>query len=205
MATQGGQELPQIQYSHAIVYSGPLQVPQTQSLRGQLCFLNQPSQPQVGSTHLPCTGLLLVFSSWGGNTFEMRSLYGLIRSTKYPIEIHVTGNIKSAAIPFMLAADRRSAAPGTTFLFHPWTWGTELHPGHTAEGLRQFPLQSDDDVAWGRRILKQRSLLTDADIDGMQLFEKARIEDENFALKYGMVHEIVERDIPLGIMTWNVT
>jgi hypothetical protein len=63
----------------------------------------------------------------------------------------------------------------------------------------------DDDVAWGRRILKQRSLLTDADIDGMQLFEKARIEDENFALKYGMVHEIVERDIPLGIMTWNVT
>jgi hypothetical protein len=63
----------------------------------------------------------------------------------------------------------------------------------------------DDDIAWGRDILKQRSLLTDADIDGMKLFEEARIEDTDFALKYGLVHNILERDIPHGIMTWNIT
>jgi ATP-dependent protease ClpP protease subunit len=146
----------------------------------------------------------MIFSSWGGNTFEMRSLYGLIRSLSYPIEIHATGNIKSAAVPFMLAADRRTAAPGTTFLFHPWTWSTELHPGHTAEGLRQFPLQLDDDISWGRTILKTRAKLTDAEIDNRDLFGKAQIEDTDFALKYGLIDEITERKIPQGIMTWNI-
>lgn len=200
MANQPAQ--PQPILSHAIVYSGGINLPQTNSLRNQLSFLNQPAQQ--GVTHLPCTGLLIVFSSWGGNTFEMRSIYGLIRSLSFPIEIHVTGNVKSAAVPLMLAADRRTAAPGTTFLFHPWTWGTELHPGHTAEGLRQFPLQLDDEIAWGKRVFDERSKLKIAEIDRLQLFEKARIEDTDFALKYELVHDVAERKIPAGIMTWNV-
>jgi len=190
--------------SHAIIYSGPINVPQTAGLRGQLAFLNQPANPQQGVFHLPCTKLLIVFSSWGGNIFETRSLYGLIRSLSYPIEIHATGVIKSAAVPFILAAERRTAAPGTTFLFHPWTWGTELHPGHTAEGLKQFPLQLDDDMDWGRKILKERSKITDTEIDGMALFDEAQIHDTDFALKYELVHEVVEQKIPHGIMTWNI-
>jgi ATP-dependent Clp protease, protease subunit len=193
-----------VTFSHAIVYSGPLLPPQTNILRNQLAFLNQPANPQQGTAHLPATGLLIVLSSTGGNTFEMRSLYGLIRSMSYSIEIHAVGTIKSAALPFMLAADRRTAAPDTTFLFHPWTWGTELHPGHSAEGLQQFPMQLEDDVEWARDIFEERSNLTQSDIDQLELFQKTRIEDTDFALQRGLVHEVVERKIPRGIMTWNI-
>jgi hypothetical protein len=147
--------LPQMAFTHALVYAGPLNPPATTSLRGQLSFLNQPSQPQQNAAHLPCRGLLLILSSVGGNTFDMRSLYGLLRSLSYPIEIHATGAVKSSAVPLMLAADRRSAAPGTTFLFHPWTWGGEAHPGLTADGLQLNPMQLDDDIKWGKSILKE--------------------------------------------------
>lgn len=151
--------------------------------------------------HLPCKGLLIIFSSSGGNTFEMRSLYDLIRCLPYPIEIHATGVIKSAAVFLMLAADRRTAAPGTTFLFHPWTWGTELHPGHAAEALQLFPMQLEDDVDWGKQILKERCDLSNEQISILELFETPRIEDADFALKHELIHEEVERKIPPGIMT----
>jgi ATP-dependent Clp protease, protease subunit len=193
-----------ITFSHAIVYAGGLFAPQTNMLRGQLSFCNQPSQPPQGITHLPATGLLLILSSWGGNTFEMRSLYGLIRSLSYPVEIHATGTVKSAAVPLMLAADRRSAAPGTTFLFHPWTWGTEVHPGHTIAGLQQLPMQLDDDIKWARGAFEARSRLSNAEIDRLGLFDKPSFEDTDFALKHGLIHEVTERKIPSGIMTWNI-
>ena len=192
-----------INFTHALIYSGPLNPPQTNILKNQLAFLNQPQQPP-GMMHLPCKGLLIIFSSVGGNTFEMRSLYDLIRSLSYPIEIHATGVIKSAAVFLMLAADRRTAAPGTTFLFHPWTWGTDLHPGHAAEGLQLFPMQLDDDVDWGKEILSERSNFSYEQMDTLELFEKPRIEDTDFALEHGLIHEAIERKIPPCIMTWNV-
>jgi ATP-dependent protease ClpP protease subunit len=193
-----------VTFSHAIIYSGPLLPPQSTLLRNQLAFLNQPPNPQQGTAHLPTRGLLIVFSSGGGNTFEMRSLYDLIRSLSYPIEIHAIGAVKSAALLFMLAADRRTAAPRTTFLFHPWTWGTELHPGHTAEGLQQFPMQLEDDIEWAREVFEERSGLTQNDIDQLELFEKTRIEDADFAVQRRLIHEVVERKIPPAIMTWNI-
>ncbi len=189
--------------SHALVFAGPIGPPHSNILRNQLAFLNQPNPPQ-GTTHLPATGLLIVLSSMGGNTFDMRSLYGLLRALSFPIEIHATGVVKSAAVPLMLAADRRTAAPGTTFLFHPWTWGTDLHPGHSADGLQQFPMQLNDDISWARTILEQRSKLTNAEIDRLELFETSRIEGTDFALKNELVHEVTERKIPAGIMTWNI-
>lgn len=189
--------------SHAIFYTGALQTPQTNILRGQLAFLNQPGQEQ-GIFHLPCKKLLIVLSSWGGNTFEMRSLYGLLRSLSYSIEVHVTGVAKSAAIPFMLAADRRTAAPDTTFLLHPWTWGTDVNPSHTIDELRQLPMNLDDEIKWGKRVLVERTKLTPENVDDFGWFEEASFEDVDFALKYGLIHEAVERKIPPGIMTWNI-
>jgi ATP-dependent Clp protease, protease subunit len=193
----------QIKISHAIVYNGSLSPPQTNIFRNQLAFLNQPHQPP-GITHLPCTGLLIVLSSTGGSTFEMRSLYGLIRCLPYPIEIHAAGVVKSAAVPLMLAADRRTASPGTTFMFHPWTWSTELHPGHTAEGLQLLPMQLEDDIDWAKDILVERSNFTYEQIGDSKLFEKPIIEDVDFALERGLIHEVTERKIPPGIMTWNI-
>jgi ATP-dependent protease ClpP protease subunit len=192
-----------INFTHAMIYAGPLNPPQTNILRNQLAFLNQPQQPP-GITHLPCKGLLIIFSSTGGNTFEMRSLYDLIRCLPYPIEIHATGVIKSAAVFLMLAADRRTAAPNTTFLFHPWTWGTDLHPGHTAEGLQVLPMQLKDEIDWAKEILNERSKLTYDKISALELFKTPRIEEMDFALEYGLIHEEVERKIPPEIMTWNI-
>ena len=145
------------QISHVLIYSGGIGAPQTHSLRGQLAFLNQPG-PGQGIAHLPAKKVLIVLSSWGGNTFEARSLYGLLRSLRFDVEIHATGTIKSAAIQVMLAADRRTASPDTTFLFHPWVWGVDANPGHGADGLQQFPLQLEDDVAWGNAFSKSEQI-----------------------------------------------
>jgi ATP-dependent protease ClpP protease subunit len=198
------QDNPPVQISHAIIYAGAIATPQSAVLRNQLAFLNQPTQPQQGVLHLPCTGLLIVLSSWGGSVFEARSLSALIRALPFPTEIHAVGNIKSSALPLMLAADRRTAAPGTTFFFHPWTWSTELHPGHSLQALQQAPTQLEDDISWGKQTLIKRSRLTESDIEQMGLFNAGRNEDTEFALKYGLVHEVIERKIPAAIMTWNI-
>lgn len=94
--------------------------------------------------------------------------------------------------------------PEASFFFHPWTWSTDTHPGHTFDALHQLPMQLIDDIEWGRAVMKERSKLTDEDIGTFELFDKARVEDTEFALRYGLVHEVVERKIPPGIMTWNI-
>jgi ATP-dependent Clp protease protease subunit len=154
--------------------------------------------------HLPVKGLLMILSSFGGSTYEMRSVYDLIRSLSYPMEIHIAGMAKSAAIPLMLAADRRTASPDTAFMFHPWAWGVEANPGHSIDTLQQFPMQLEDDIRWGKRVLERRTKLTAKDIEDLELFDKARIEDAEFALRYGIIDEITERKIPAEIMSWNV-
>lgn len=196
--------MPEIPISHALLYSGPLQPPQTNMLRNQLGFLNQPSQPQQGITHLPATRVLLVFSCFGGATHEMRGLYDLFRSLSFPIDIHVVGIAKSAAIPFILASDRRTAAPDSTFFFHPWTWGIDASPGHILPVLEQPQIQLQDDINWGKKVLIARTKLTASDIDKLQLFERGVTMDAATALKYGIVHEVADLKIPCGIMTWNI-
>ena len=189
--------------SHALIYSGPTNPPQTNLLRNQIAFLNQPAQPPH-AIHLPCTGLLIVLSSWGGNIFEARSLYGLIRALPFPVEINAIGAVQSAAVPLMLAADRRTASPDATFLFHPWTWGSEPHPGRSLDQLQQIPLQLEDDIRWAENTFSLRSGLKSAEIKQFELFTSVQIKDANFALKYGLVHQVIERKIPAGIITWNI-
>jgi ATP-dependent protease ClpP protease subunit len=192
-----------ITVSHALVFSGPINTPLTNSLRNQLAFLNQPQSQNV--PHLPCTGLLIVLASWGGNTFEARSIYGVINSLSFPVEIHAVGVVQSAAVPLMLAAQRRTASPDATFLFHPWTWGSEPHPGRTLDELQQYPMRLEDDVKWARNTFVERTNLTEAKVSELNLFEVARIENADFALTHGIIHEKIERKIPHGIMTWNVS
>lgn len=188
--------------SHIFFYNGGILLPQTNNLRSQLAFLNQPNQPHQGVNYLPATRLVIVLSSWGGNTHEMRSLYDLIGSLSYQVDFHLVGTVKSAAVPLFLAGARRTAAPGTTFLFHPWTWGTELHPGHTAESLIQFPAQLEDDIEWGKKVFIERTKFPAADVGS--LFGKARIENTEFALKHGFIDEVVNLKLPTGVMTWNI-
>jgi ATP-dependent protease ClpP protease subunit len=183
--------------SHILIYSGAINLTQTTSLRNQLAFLNQPQNIT--------TRVLIVLNSYGGNSFEARSLYGLIRSLSFPIEIHAVGHIESAAIPLFLAAEHRTANPDVRFFFHPWTWSTEQHPGHTADGLDQLSMRLADDVSWAKKVFASRTKLTLADIENLRLFEKARIETANFALEHGFIHEVLERKLPASIMTWNIT
>lgn len=186
---------PDEEISHAITFSGPIERPITDVFRNQLAFL---SQPQHDTKRL-----LVVFTSWGGNTFEARSLHGIIRSLAFPVEVHAVGSIKSSAVPLMLAADRRTAAPDASFMFHPWTWGIEGN--HASAGLEQFPLQLEDEVKWAKATFTTRTKLTATEIDKLMLFDKPRIEGADFALKHGFVHSIGERKIPAGKMVWNIS
>ena len=189
--------------SHVLCYTGPTNLPQTQGLRNQLAYLNQP--PQVRGEQRTPTGLLIVLSSWGGSTFEARSLYGWIRTLPYPVEIHAVGVVQSAAVPLMLAADRRTSAPDAKFLFHPWTWGSDAHPGQTAAALQEVPLRLDDEIAWAKSVFLSRTSLNAENLDQMQLLETASIRDTTFALEHGFIHEATERKIPAGVPTWNIT
>jgi ATP-dependent protease ClpP protease subunit len=174
-----------------------MQPPQTNVLRNQLAFLNQPTN------HAPATKVLLVFSCYGGATDEMRALYDLVRSFSFAIEVHVIGGIKSAAIPFILASDRRTAAPDTSFFFHPWVWSVDAG-GHVLNVLEQPKIQLQADIDWGKKVLMARTKLTVADIGGLHLFDKGVVMDAPTALRYGIIHEIVELKIPAGVMTWNI-
>lgn len=182
--------------AHTIIYSGATNPPQTQSLRNQLAFLCQP-QNQT-------TELLMVFSSYGGSTYEVRTLYGLLRTMPFPVHIHAIGTVQSAALQLMLAADHRTAAPDTEFLFHEWVWSVAQHPGAVMEGLQQTVIQLDHEVKWGRKILTERTKLTDADIDALKLFESTRIENTDFAIQYGLIDQAAELKIPANTMTWNI-
>jgi ATP-dependent protease ClpP protease subunit len=166
--------------------------------------LFEPASTASQSNPIPVTGVLLVLSSWGGNTYEARALYGLLRALAYPIEIHATGVIQSAATPLMLGADRRTCSPDATFMFHPWAWSTDAHPGRSMDELQQFPLRLDDDIKWAKNVLNERTSLKHADIERLKLFDTGTIHDANFALKNGIVHDVSYRKIPAGIFTWNI-
>lgn len=104
----------------------------------------------------------------------------------------------------MLAADRRTASPDSTFFFHPWTWGTDQHPGQTYEALHQSPMQLSDDIEWAKSVYVEQTKLTAGDIEELELFKTANIWNANMALEHGFIDEVVERKIPRGIMTWNI-
>jgi len=72
------------------------------------------------------------------------------------------------------------------------------------EVLQQFPMQLEDDIEWGKKILEQRTKLTADDIAERELFEKATIMDAPAAFDCGLIHGVMERKIPPGIMTWNI-
>ena len=72
------------------------------------------------------------------------------------------------------------------------------------EVLRQLPMQLEDDIAWGKKVLEERTNLTADKIEELKLFDSAVIWDADTALEHGLIHEIVETKIPPGIMTWNV-
>ncbi len=64
----------------------------------------------------------LILSSSGGSLDVAIAFHDLVRHTlnwSDQLEIHVAGEASSAAITVLMAADTRSSAPHSLFLFHP--------------------------------------------------------------------------------------
>jgi hypothetical protein len=53
-------------------------------------------------------------------------------------------------------------------------------------------------------VFNERSALKHADIEKLGLLNSGKIKDDDFALKYGLIHKIENQKLPASIMTWNI-
>ena len=64
-------------------------------------------------------------STYGGEAYSCLAIYDAIQACPCPITIYASGKIMSAGFIIFLAANKRVAAPNTTFMIHSISSGTE--------------------------------------------------------------------------------
>jgi len=136
--------------------------------------------------------LYLMLSTPGGRVDSGVTLYNLLRAIACELTTHNMGNIDSIGNAVFLAGKTRKACTHSTFMFHGV--GFDIHQRFEEKNLREGldSILADqrrigDIIADRTRIPKTRA---------MQLFRDARTKNANDALKYGIVHEVSDLQIP---------
>lgn len=141
------------------------------------------------------TEVYLCFTSGGGYIGDGIYLYNHIKALPIPLTIHNTGTVASIAATIFVGAQRRLCSPNAMFMMHPVTVGAK------AQSLAIKPLKESleaaiADEARTESILRAHTGLPDA-ILGQRRETDVYIAAQD-ALRYGLVHEIVEFTLPPG-------
>ena len=141
------------------------------------------------------TEVYLCFTSAGGYIGDGIYLYNHIKALPIPLTIHNTGTVASIATTIFVGAQRRLCSPNGMFMMHPVTVGAK------AQSLAIKPLVESlqaaiADEARTESILRAHTSLPDA-ILGQRRETDVYIAAQD-ALRYGLVHEVVEFALPPG-------
>lgn len=180
--------------SHVVFsFVGPINYPASKNLRNVFCNANNNGAKVV----------TLLISSSGGSTEEGFALYNLLRSLPFELITCNIGNISSIANIVFMAGDKRLACENSRFMFHDFTWGFQqenLDRDHIDERAQSLNF----DALQFKEICKRHTSLTDKDFKSLQLLNKPNIITPTRAKEMGIIQEIADAKIPVGIPTINI-
>ena len=133
---------------------------------------------------------LLLLSSRGGSAETAMSLYALLKQLPRPLTALGMGQIESAAIFVYLAAKKRLAMPTTTFMIHNGNFS-----------MKDIPKDEIMSVARSCVLTNEVQMKVVAKECGLSLaqvrkwFSGGKSFSAKEAVKYGIVHEIVEDSV----------
>jgi ATP-dependent protease ClpP protease subunit len=137
----------------------------------------------------------LLLSTPGGNVMHGMNLYNVLRALPFDLTTHNVGNVDSIGNTVFLAGRQRYACENTTFMFH----GVGLNAiGQRLEekSVRQTLASIVADQTRIGAVIQRHTSLTTRQIAG--LFREQQTKDAAYAVRFGIVHEIRDVEIPQG-------
>lgn len=136
--------------------------------------------------------IIMFFSSLGGSIYEGFLLASVIQNSIIPIAIHATNHIDSIANVIYLAGKERTSESFTKFYLH----GASTQGNFDEKGLReQLTATRTNNSRIAYFISENSNLSLKKTQSMMRIGTTISAQD---ALKYGIVQEIVHREIPQG-------
>jgi ATP-dependent protease ClpP protease subunit len=122
----------------------------TATLFRNLCLnalLGQPQRPD---------GLIIMFSSAGGNAHAGITLYEFLRTYPIPVTMCNVGSVESISCVVFLGADNRIAMPNTHFKLHGFEW-TFPQPNVAYSGIADAYVSINNDIERYANIFEERT------------------------------------------------
>ena len=138
--------------------------------------------------------IYFLISSSGGEVAAGITLYNYLKAIPTKITMHNIGTIDSIATVIFIAGDRRLAAPHTSFLYHGVQFGTSGPFSASLSQIREIESQIKRDHEKIAGIICDNTTMTKEEIEAM--FSQGDSKDLVFAKSKGIIHEIVEPNIP---------
>jgi len=83
--------------------------------------------------HEPKKPVTLYISSYGGDAYDLLSLYGLISLKQFELTTVAMGKCMSAGADLLMLGDKRMALPGTRIMMHEIAWESSYAKLHDQE------------------------------------------------------------------------
>ncbi|MFA6148942.1 MAG: ATP-dependent Clp protease proteolytic subunit [bacterium] len=141
--------------------------------------------------------LYFLISSTGGSVDAGVALYNYFRALPVPIVMHNTGSIDSIANVIFLAADERYANPNASFLLHGIKWNFNQGASLSWTALQETVSRFKADEARMSGIITARTAILSDEL--MDLFRQGDSVGLAFAKDKGLIHEIREAKVPVGV------
>ena len=177
----------------ALTFVGPITYPATKFLRNSCC----------GAANSGVQKLTLLISSTGGSTFEGFALFNFLRALPLELEMHNIGSIDSIANVVFLAGTKRLACPTSRFLFHDFTWSYKQET-LDRDHMRERAESLNADAAQFTEVFAKHTGLSESDFNRLQLLKSPTIVKPDTAKEWGIVHEIAEVRVPVGVSVFNI-
>jgi ATP-dependent protease ClpP protease subunit len=129
----------------------------------------------------------------GGAPDQALYAYEILSALPIPIHTHAIGSVQSAAMNLFMCGNRRTAAPGTTFLFHETVWNGVGASLRIDDLLGQTQAINQNDK-WSHQLVAQR--LSRPPKEVAKWFRGQQIRDTNFALKNGIIQSVQSLVVP---------
>ena len=122
----------------------------TATLFRNLCLNALLNQPQ------PPAGLIIMFSSAGGNVHAGITLYEFLRTYPIPVTMCNVGSVESISCIVFLGADNRIAMPNTHFKLHGFEWSFQ-QPNVAYSGIADAYHSITNDIERYASIFEERT------------------------------------------------
>lgn len=157
-----------------------------QSINNLLALIQQ-------AVNLKAKSVTICISSNGGAPDQALYAYEIIQALHIPIHTHAIGCVQSAAMILFISGDKRTAAPGTNFLFHDTVFNGGAMPLRYDDLIgRAQGIEHND--KWSHQLIADELDLSAEEV--AKWFTGQNIRDTAFALEKGIIKEIVPLIVP---------